>query len=127
MKRRIIVFVMVALTLISLIPISAWCVNVGMSVYVIAPSVFCNMEAHKALKQNGWSETKNIGTTDAILVVVHSSLSNPLSNRYDSLEELAKDAEDQLNIDGSKFHIYLFQRQGNSSVSQTRHINYKAE
>ena len=127
MKRRTPILVMVALTLISLIPISARHANGGMGIYVIAPSVSSSMEARKALKQNGWSETKNIGTTDAILVVVRSSLSNPLSNRYDSLEELAKDAEDQLNIDGSKFHIYLFQLQGNSSVSQTRHINYKAE
>jgi hypothetical protein len=125
MKRRTMLVFMLAV-LASVWSSSVWSANKGLSVYVIAPSVSTSMEARAIRQRNSWTEATDARTADAILVVCRSSLFNPLNDRYDSLKELEKDADDQLNIAGPKFHIYLFQLQGDLSVSQLKHTSYEA-
>ncbi len=93
---------------------------------VIAPSVSTSMEARSIMREKGWIET-NFRQADGILVVVRSMLFNPLSYSYRSIGDLQEDADMQLNISGEKFHVYIYQINDDLSVSQLKHINYKAD
>jgi len=126
MKRRTMLTALI-LVLASVWSSSVWSASKSSSVYVIAPSVSTSMEARSIRQRNKWTEATDVRTADAILVVVRSSLSNPLNDRYDSLKELEKDADNQLNIAGPKFHIYLFQLKSDLSVSQVKHTSYEAK
>ena len=126
MKRRTMLAALIVV-ITSVWSPSVWSANKNLSVYVIAPSVSTSMEARSIRQRNNWTDTTDVRKADAILVVVRSALFNPLNDRYDSLKELEKDADNQLNIAGSKFHIYLFQLQSDLSVSQAKHTSYEAK
>jgi len=98
----------------------------GLGVYVIAPSVSTSMEARSIRMKKGWSES-SLRQADVILVVVRSMLFNPLSYSYDSVNELEDDAENQLNISGENFHVYIYSIDDDMAVSQEKHISYKAD
>jgi hypothetical protein len=46
---------------------------------------------------------------------------------YDSYGELKDDAENQLNISGSNYHIYIFYLEKDLSVSEVDHKYFEAE
>lgn len=103
MNRTILVLL---LLLASLAPVPAQqeAPRRALSVAVIAPSVSTSMEARRLIAQQKWTVGK-FKTADAILVVVRSALFNPLQANYRFIGELSKDADNQLNIAGPKFHI----------------------
>src|SRR5262249_25812603 len=96
-------------------------------VVVIAPSVSTSMKAREIRARLHLSETSSFRRADAILVVVRSSLFNPLDSSYKCVAELTDDAEGQLNISGPKFHVYLYEYEDDLSVSQTAHQAFSAE
>ena len=96
------------------------------NVAVIAPSVSTRMEASAILARFGLQET-SLRDASGILVVVRSMLFNPLSSSYDSIKELQEAAENQLNISGENFHIYIYSISPDLAVSQVKHTSYKAE
>lgn len=98
----------------------------GLSVYVIAPSVSTSIEARSIRRKNGWSESR-LRQAGAILVVVRSTLSNPLDYSYDSVKELEDDADSQLNIAGGNFHVYIYSIDEDMEVSREKHISYKVD
>lgn len=98
----------------------------GLSLAVIAHSVSTSMEARKVLRQQGWSETSSLRQAEGILVVCRSTLSYPLSSSYNSIKELDKDADSQLNISGPNFHVYLYRINDKLSVDEVKHIQYPA-
>lgn len=97
----------------------------SMSVAVIAPSISTSMKAREIRMSKGWSEV-NYKNSDAILVVCRSGLYLPLSSSYDSVKELEDDANNQLNISGSNYHVYLFKLNDNLSVTEVNHTNFPA-
>lgn len=99
----------------------------GTSVIVVAHSVSTSMEARKVLSRQGWTETTNLRQADGIVVVCRSGLNWPLSDSYRSYKELNDDAESQLNISGSNFHIYVYKLNGNMSVEKLDHRKYPAD
>jgi hypothetical protein len=98
----------------------------GLSVAVIAHSLSTRMEAREVLRRQGWIETTNLRQADGILVVCRSGLSWPLNSSYESVKDLDRDAESQLNISGSNFHIYVYRINDDLSVGEVKHINYPA-
>lgn len=98
----------------------------GLGVAVIAHSVSTRMEAREVLRRQGWSETTNLRQADAILVVCRSGLNWPLNSSYDSIKELDEDADSQLNISGSNFHVYVYRINDDLSVNEVKHIHYPA-
>jgi hypothetical protein len=98
----------------------------GSSVAVIAYSISTRMEAREVLRRQGWTETTNLRQADAILVVCRSGLNWPLNSSYDSIKELSDDANSQLNITGSNFHIYVYRINDGLSVGEVKHIHYPA-
>ena len=94
-------------------------------VAVIAPSVSTSMKAREVRYQMKWQEVLP-KCVDYILVVVRSGLSFPLQMRYDSYNELKDDAENQLNISGSNYHIYLFYLEKDLSVTEVDHKYFEA-
>jgi hypothetical protein len=98
----------------------------GLGVYVIAPSIPASMEARSIRMKKGWSES-SLRYADAILVVVKSMLFNPLNHSYDSVKDLEADAGNQLNIAGESFHVYIYAIDDNMTVTQEKHISYKAD
>lgn len=99
----------------------------GLNLAVIAHSVSTSMEAREVLRREGWSETSNLRQADGILVVCRSMLSYPLDNSYDSIKELDEDADSQLNISGSNFHVYIYRINDDLSVDEVKHIYYPAD
>lgn len=95
-------------------------------VAVIAPSVSTSMKAREVRHKMKWQEVAP-KDADYILVVVRSGLSYPLQMSYDSYGELKDDAENQLNISGSNYHIYLFYLEKDLSVTVVDHKYYEAE
>ena len=98
----------------------------GLSVAVIAHSVSTSMEAREVRRRNGWTET-SLRQADAILVVCRSGLNWPLNSSYDSIKELDEDADSQLNISGSNFHIYIYRINDDLSVDEIKHVHYPAD
>jgi len=95
-------------------------------VAVIAPSVSTSMKAREIRYHFKWQEVEP-KEADYILVVVRSMLFYPLQNSYDSFTELKDDAESQLNISGSNYHIYLFFLENDLSVTEVDHKYFEAE
>ena len=95
------------------------------SVAVIAPSVSTSMMARSIIVQKKWIETKP-KMADLILVVVRSSLFNPLRFNYESFGDLKHDAESQLNISGPRFHIYLYRLDDDLQCTQEAHTSFEA-
>lgn len=96
------------------------------SVAVIAPSVSTSMIAREVLTKLRASEV-GFRYADAVLVVVRSSLYNPLLASYGSVCDLQKDADGQLNIAGPNFHVYLYTMDDNLGVTQTGHQSFPAD
>jgi hypothetical protein len=98
----------------------------GEKIAVIAPSVSTSIEARSIMYQNGfvYSDFRN---ADGILVVVRSMLWYPLYNNYDSVSDLKRAADMQLNIVGTNFHVYLYSFNNDLSVTQVYHDYYQAE
>jgi len=127
MKNKIMIFTATVNILILTCSINAYAQQTSsISVYVISPSISTSMEARNIRAENRWIEETNARMADAILVVVRSSLFNPLDNYYYSLKELEDDAEMQLNISGPKFHIYLYTLNNDLTISQIKHVSYAA-
>lgn len=99
----------------------------GLSVSVIAHSISTRMKAREILRTQGWTETTNLRQADGILVVCRSGLSWPLNSSYDSIKELNREANSQLNISGSNFHIYLYRINDDLSVDEVKHVHYPAD
>ncbi len=116
----------IALLLISILKCPAFAESRGLNVSVIAPSVSTSIEARYIMRRQGWIEV-SLRQADGILVVVRSMLFNPLSYSYSSIGDLQNDADMQLNISGEKFHVYIYQINDDLSVTQMKHISYKAE
>lgn len=95
-------------------------------VAVIAPSVSTSMKAREIRAQLRKKEVA-FRYAEAILVVVRSSLFNPLQHGYDSVGELQRDADSQLNISGPKYHVYLYSMDDNLRVTQVSHKSFEAE
>lgn len=95
-------------------------------VAVIAPSLSTAREARTILRKRRWTEAEP-KEADAILVVVRSSLSYPLGSSYASFRELERDAENQLNITGPKFHVYIYGFNSDRSVSEVDHASYPVD
>jgi hypothetical protein len=96
------------------------------SVAVIAHSVSCSMMAREIRSEQGWSEIPP-KKADFVLVVCRSMLFNPLRYSYDFYGELDEDADRQLNIAGSNYHIYIYQIHDDLSVSQVDHTSFEAD
>jgi hypothetical protein len=93
---------------------------------VIAPSVSTSIMARQVLARLHASEI-GFRNADSVLVVVRSSLYNPLMPAYGSVCDLQKDADAQLNIAGPNFHIYLYTMDDNLRVTQTGHQSFPAD
>lgn len=74
----------------------------ALSVSVIAPSISTSIMARRIIAEMKWIEAKP-KKADQILVVVRSSLLDPLNINYKSYHELERDADMQLNISGPKY------------------------
>lgn len=98
----------------------------GLNLGVIAHSVSTRMEAREVLRAQGWTETRNLRQADGILVVCRSGLTWPLNRYYSSIGELDNDANSQLNISGSNFHIYVYRINNDLSVNKVKHVHYPA-
>jgi hypothetical protein len=99
----------------------------GLSVAVVAHSISARVEARKVLARQGWTETTNLRQADGILVVCRSGLNWPLNDSYRSFKELNDDADSQLNISGSNFHIYVYKLNDNLSVEKVAHHSFPAD
>jgi len=95
------------------------------AVVVIAPSVSTSFEARRILAELGWHET-SLRYASGLLVVVRSMLFNPLMGVYSNICELQEDAENQLNISGESFHIYIFSLDDDLRPTQVKHVSYEA-
>lgn len=96
------------------------------AVAVIAPSVSTAMKAREIRAQGRWSEVQPKLASHA-LVVCRSVLMLPLRSRYDCYCELRQDAEGQLNISGSKYHVYLYRIEDDLTVAESDHTSFDAE
>ena len=99
----------------------------GLSVAVVAHSISTRIESRKVLARQGWTETTNLRQADGILVVCRSGLNWPLNDSYRSFKELNDDADSQLNISGSNFHIYVYKLNDNLSVEKIAHQRFPAD
>ena len=96
-------------------------------VFVIAHSISTRSEARLVMQKQGWGQATNPAQASGILVVCRSGLSYPLNSSYKNIKELDEDADSQLNISGSNFHVYIFNLNGNKTVSEAQHIYYPAK
>ncbi|MBU1121359.1 MAG: hypothetical protein KKF54_01505 [Candidatus Omnitrophica bacterium] len=98
----------------------------GYDVVVITDSISCSRLARYIMQQNYISES-SLREADLILTVVRSSLNWPLDSSYDSIGELKKDIESQLNISGSNGHIYVYEINNDLSVYEIFHSGFEWE
>jgi hypothetical protein len=96
----------------------------GSKVTVIGPSVSTSMMARKIVAELHVSQT-SLKHADYALVVVRSSLSNPLSFSYETECELKQDAENQLNITGPTYHVYLYALDDDLRASEELHSHFR--
>jgi hypothetical protein len=99
--------------------------SAGEQVYVIAESVSTSMEAHRILYQQRWVEVP-LRRARFVLVVVRSELEMPLTAFYESVGELKRDAEMQLNISGSNYVVYIFGLDDDLRPTELKRIAYPA-
>ena len=96
----------------------------GPIVHSYAPSPSTQREAGRILRFCRWSDTSVVRDADALLVVVRSSGSRPLSPSYDNFKWLRDDASSQLNESGPQFHVYLFLMRPDQGFQQSVHRSY---
>jgi hypothetical protein len=92
---------------------------------VIAPSVSTSMEARRVMARLRAKEVPLRGAA-AVLVVVRSALYDPLQYSYESICNLKEDADNQLNIAGSNFHVYIFSIDDDLRAARVGHQTYTA-
>ena len=102
------------------------CQTLAANVFVIAHSISTRAEARLVMQKQGWGQAANPSQANGVLVVCRSGLSYPLNSSYKNIKELNDDADGQLNISGSNFHIYVYNLNGNKTLSQVQHIYYPA-
>ena len=100
--------------------------DVASGVSVIAPSVSTSSEARRILLEKRWREATRAKEAKHVLVVVRSGLRYPLRTAHTSLADLRKDAERQLNISGTNFHVYLFAFDDDLELVEVQHVSYEA-
>ncbi|MBZ5635171.1 MAG: hypothetical protein LAO55_18770 [Acidobacteriia bacterium] len=100
--------------------------STGPGLAVIAPSISTAELARDIVGKLGVSEVR-LRQATVILVVVRSSLYNPLSSSYESVSDLKKDADAQLNISGPTFHVYEYSMDDDLRVVQTGHYQAQAD
>jgi len=98
----------------------------GTGIAVIAPSISTATLARDIVRMLGTPEVRLRQATE-ILVVVRSSLNNPLNLSYESVSDLKKHADGQLNISGPTFHAYGYSMDDDLHVVQTGHFQASAE
>lgn len=99
----------------------------GLSVAVIAPSTAARTAAQEALWNLGWTETKNLGQAEAVVVACKSNESWPLNNTYSSIKELESDALLPANSIGSDTHIYVYKINADMSVDEIKYLHLPAK
>jgi hypothetical protein len=99
----------------------------GPIVHTYAPSPSTQKEAGRIRRFCRWSDTTVVRDADALLVVVRSSRSDPLSPSYDNLRWLHDDARSLLNESGAQFHVYLFLMRPDHGFRQAVHRSYDAD
>lgn len=99
----------------------------GLSVAVIAPSISARTAAHETLWNLGWTETKNLGQAEAVIVACNSNESWPLNNTYNSINELESDALLPANASGSDTHIYVYKINADMSVDEIKYLHLPGE
>ena len=99
--------------------------SAGRRVAVIAPSVSTSMEARSIMREQHWTEV-SLRNAEAILVVVRSAIYEPLKFTYDCVKDLKQDADFQLNISGTYFHVYVYSFNDDLSINSIKHIYYEA-
>jgi len=95
-------------------------------VTVIAHSISTSSLANQIRVKMKWTEVSP-KKADYVLVVCRSGLSFPLNSSYECYCELDEAAENQLNISGSNYHIYLFYMNDDLSVKEIYHDYYEAD
>lgn len=100
--------------------------NADSDVTIVAHSMSTSRKAKEILRNKRWTES-NPKKADKILVVCRSGLSDPLDDSYDSFHDLNKDADGQLNISGSNYHVYLYDIEDDLSLSQIEHSSFSAD
>jgi hypothetical protein len=98
----------------------------GSKVVIIAPSVSTSMMARTILTELRLSET-TLRHADRALVVVRSSLSDPLNSSYETECELKQDAENQLSIAGPNYHIYIYDLDDDLRAPEKSHKSFPAD
>ncbi|GAB1536281.1 hypothetical protein ADMFC3_19120 [Geovibrio sp. ADMFC3] len=99
--------------------------EIGLNVATIAHSVSTSMKAREIRTQQGWNEVP-FKQADVVLVVCRSTLSYPLMSSYKNVNQLSQDADMQLNISGSLYHVYLYKLNDDLSVNEIKHTSFKA-
>ncbi len=99
--------------------------DIPQGVVVIAPSLSTSTKARQIRQSAGLSEVP-LRHARAVLVVVRSSLFNPLWQQYDSVHAIKEDAERQLNISGPKYHVYVFELDDDLRPLQVSHESFGA-
>ena len=102
------------------------CQLLAADVFVIAHSISTRSEARLVMQKQGWGRAATPSQANGILVVCRSGLSYPLNSSYRNIKELNDDADSQLNISGSNYHIYVFNLNGNKTLSEAQHVYYPA-
>jgi hypothetical protein len=115
----------VAFALLMLTAVTTGARAAGEKFFVIAESVSTSMEARRIIRQQRWQEAP-LRQAEYVLVVVRSSLMMPLIGIYDGIGELQRDAENQLNISGPNFVVYIFRLDDNLRPTELKRVNYPA-
>jgi len=87
---------------------------------VIAPSSSTEKKADEILDDMRLDSGPLRGASE-LLVVVRSSMDEPLDDDYDSICELIEEAERQFNMVGPTYHIYFYFVDEDLSVRQISH------
>jgi len=99
----------------------------GSRMTVIASSSAARDVARQVMRQSGWSEAKP-KQADGVLVVVRSSMYDPLFTRSGSCFcDLRKNAERQPSLSGSKYHIYVYRLNDDLTVTKLKHTTRDAK
>ena len=83
--------------------------------------------AHSLSTRQVARSERSFSRNNEILVVCRSNLNYPLDRTYSSIDALDRDADSQLNITGSYFHVYAFSINSDGSVTQKRNKKFKAD
>ncbi|GMV36120.1 MAG: hypothetical protein AMXMBFR61_06280 [Fimbriimonadales bacterium] len=125
---KMLVGAIVLATLLALVvsPLDAQVMR-GSRMTVIAPSTAAREVARQVMRQSGWSDAKP-KQADGVLVVVRSSMYNPLfTSSRSCFCDLRRNAERQPSLSGSKYHIYVYRLNDDLTVTEVRHTTRDAK